>query len=328
VTLADTTFEREPRSALAPAREAFRADVLSGLRAAPKRLSPKYFYDRTGSRLFDAICELPEYYLTRAELEILSGHANELTARLGTHVRVVEPGAGSGTKTRLLLDALGPARTVGYVPVDVAREHLAEAALRLRRELPWLSVDPVVADFTEHLPALPKERGTCDLLYFPGSTIGNFEPTEARRLLARFAVAASPGGAVVVGLDLKKDPRVLHAAYDDAQGITAAFNKNLLVRMNRELGADFRLDGFTHYAFFDPKEGRIEMHLVATERQTVHLGGTRITFEAGESIHTESSYKYDLGGAERLARSAGLALVDAWLDRARRFAVLLLRPTV
>lgn len=316
----------EPTSAVEQAREAFRADALRGLTASPKRLAPKYFYDSHGSRLFDDICELPEYYVTRAETAILRADATRIVARWGARVRVVEPGAGSGTKTRLVLEALGRDRCVDYVPVDISREHLNDAAKRLRAEIPWLRVTPACADFAIDLPIPPTDEASSTVVYFPGSTIGNFEPPEAAALLARFRRAAGPNGIVVVGFDLKKTPAVLHAAYNDAQGVTAAFNKNVLARMNRELGASFDLDAFSHYAFYDPVRGRIEMHLVSTRRQDVLVSGHRFAFAEGESIHTECSYKYDLPSAERLARAAGLLLADAWLDAERRFAVLELRP--
>jgi len=310
------------------ARERFRADTLEGLGLAPKRLAPKYFYDRAGSLLFDEICDLPEYYVTRAETSIIQSRAQEIVSSWGRRVRVVEPGAGSFTKTRLLLEALGPERCVEYVPVDISSEHLAHAASQLRADYPWLKVTPATADFSIEMPIPAAGDGVSTVLYFPGSTIGNFDPEEASLLLARFRRAAGPSGTVVVGIDLKKDPAVLHAAYNDAQGVTAAFNRNLLTRMNRELGADFEVDAFAHYAFYEPVRGRIEMHLVSSKRQEVTVSGRRFRFAEGESIRTECSYKYDLPAAERLARSAGLHLLDAWLDEARRFAVLELRPVL
>lgn len=304
---------------------AFLQDALAGLCGAPKRLSPKYFYDSEGSLLFDAICELPEYYVTRTELSILVAKAGEIASRLTARgpCRIVEPGAGSGTKTRLLLRTLGQQRCVAYVPVDIAGEHLENTATSLRGELPWLRVTPHAADFTVDLPLPAADDAAHTVVYFPGSTIGNFDPEEAQRLLARFRRAVGTDGLVLVGVDLKKDPAKLHAAYNDAQGVTAAFNKNVLRRMNAELGADFDLDAFHHYAFYAPVPGRIEMHLVSARRQEVRLGGQTLSFEEGESICTEHSYKYDLATAERLARSAGLTLADKWLDGERRFAVLL-----
>ena len=310
------------------ARERFRADALLGLGLTPKRLAPKYFYDRAGSELFDAICDLPEYYVTRAETSIMRARVNEVVASWGPRVRVVEPGAGSGTKTRLVLEALGPSRCVDYVPVDISREHLGQAAKQLRTDYPWLRVTPVAADFAIELPIPTSDDDLRTVVYFPGSTIGNFEPAEAQRLLARFRRAAGANGTVVVGLDLKKDPATLHAAYNDAQGVTAAFNRNVLARMNRELGGNFDVDAFAHYAFYEPVLGRIEMHLVSLRRQDVLVSGRKFRFAEGESIHTESSYKYDLPAAERLARLSGLQLVDAWLDDERRFAVLELRTAI
>jgi dimethylhistidine N-methyltransferase len=319
--LADTTDA--PRDS---AVEPFRRDVLSGLARTPKRLAPKYFYDRTGSLLFDAICDLPEYYLTRSELAIVRARARQIVSGWGTRVRVVEPGAGSGTKTRLLLRALGAERCVEYVPVDIAREHLADAAARIRSEIPWLRVTPVCADFAAELPIGATDDATSTVVYFPGSTIGNFDPAEAERLLARFRRVAGPGGTVVVGFDLKKEPSVLHAAYNDAQGVTAAFNRNVLVRINRELGGTFDLSSFAHYAFYEPVRSRIEMHLVSMRRQEVVVSGHTFRFAEGESVRTECSYKHDLRSAARLAAAAGLELADAWLDDARRFAVLAFRP--
>ena len=305
----------------------FLVDATAGLRATPKHLSPKYFYDRAGSLLFDEICELPEYYVTRTELSILEARVTEIASRLGDDgpCRVVEPGAGSGTKTRLLLRALGRGRCAAYVPVDIAGEHLEHTARQLRAEIPWLEVMPFAGDFSAELPVPPSDGAARTVVYFPGSTIGNFDPDEAKRLLSRFRRAAGRDGLVLIGVDLKKDPAVLHAAYNDARGVTAAFNKNVLRRMNDELGADFDLDAFDHYAFYAPVPGRIEMHLVSTRRQHVRVGGEVFTFEHGESLCTERSYKYDLASAERLGREAGLALADSWLDDGRRFAVLLFR---
>jgi L-histidine Nalpha-methyltransferase len=316
----------EGTSVVETAREKFRADALLGLGLEPKRLSPKYFYDRAGSELFDAICELPEYYVTRTETAIMQAHAAEVVASWGPSVRLVEPGAGSGTKTRLVLEALGPARCAEYVPVDISREHLGQAAVRLRADYPWLRVSPLVADFAVDMPIPATDDRARTVIYFPGSTIGNFDPPDAERLLGRLRRAAGLGGTVVVGLDLKKDPATLHAAYNDAQGVTAAFNRNVLARMNRELGATFDVDAFAHYAFYDPIHGRVEMHLVSLRRQEVTVSGRKFRFAEGESVRTECSYKYDLPGAERLARAAGLHLIDAWLDEKRRFAVLELRP--
>jgi len=317
----------ESSSPVERARERFRADAIAGLGRAPKRLSPKYFYDAAGSQLFDSICELPEYYLTRTETSIMEARAREIVASWGPRVRVVEPGAGSGTKTRLVLEALGAERCVEYVPVDISREHLADAAARLRTEIPWLRVVPVAGDFTTGLPARHADDDVRTVVYFPGSTLGNFDPAEAERLLGHFAAAAGAGGAVVLGIDLKKTPEVLHAAYNDSEGVTAAFNKNVLARMNRELGADIDLETFAHYAFYEPLHGRIEMHLVSLVPQEIQVSGESFSFGEGESIRTECSYKYDLPSVTRLAARAGLAVERQWLDEQRRFAVLELRPS-
>lgn len=319
-----------PQGTTAPAsapgaRDRFQSEILEGLTLRPKRTPPKYFYDRTGSLLFEAICALPEYYLTRAELAIMAARAGDIASQVPGRVRLVEPGAGSGTKTRLLLRALRSARCVEYVPVDLCREHLADTAVQLRSELPWLSVTPICADFVDDIPLKAAEGEARTVVYFPGSTLGNFEPADAERLLARFRRLAGADGAVILGVDLKKDPAMMHAAYNDAAGVTAAFNKNLLVRINRELGGDFDPVTFEHYAFYDPSVGRIEMHLVSTKRQNVYVAGRLFRFEEGESIRTECSYKYDLPSVSRLAIAAGLELVDAWVDDARLFAVLLLR---
>ncbi|MBX3191354.1 MAG: L-histidine N(alpha)-methyltransferase [Labilithrix sp.] len=311
------------RSPVEAARERFRADALEGLAGTPKTLAPKYFYDRAGSLLFDEICELPEYYVTRAETALMRAHVGAIVASWGPRVRVVEPGAGSGTKTRLVLEALGPARCIEYVPVDISREHLGEAAAGLRRDMPWLRVTPLAADFSMDLPRASESDRAETVVYFPGSTIGNFEPAEAAQLLARFRRASS---AVVIGVDLKKDPSVLHAAYNDSRGVTAAFNRNVLRRMNRELGADFDVASFAHYAFYEPARGRIEMHLVSRAPQVVTVAGRPFRFAAGESIRTECSYKYDLPTVERLAHAAELHPTNAWHDDERRFAVVELRP--
>jgi len=301
-------------------RERFLADALAGLRQAHKTLPCKYFYDAEGSKLFDQICALPEYYPTRTELGILRAHAAEMAQHLGPETLLVEYGSGSSVKTRLLLDRL--ARPAAYVPVDISREHLLAAALALRLDYPGLEILPVCADFTAPV-ALPKPRRAAArrAVYFPGSTIGNFSEAGAVALMAGVARQVGPGGAFLVGVDLAKDPRVLERAYDDAAGVTAAFNLNLLARMNRELDADFDLRRFRHRAVWAPGASRIEMHLVSEVEQVVHLDGVELRFERGESICTEHSHKYTLAGFARLARRAGLAVRRVWTDPAERFSV-------
>lgn len=303
-----------------PETGTFREELLSGLQAQPKTIPCKFFYDERGSKLFDRICELEEYYLTRTEIGIMRRHGGEMAARIGPEALLVEYGSGSSLKTRILLDALE--QPTGYVPIDIAREHLQKAARRLARRYPALRIVPVCADYTEEvkLPDLgAKARRT--VVYFPGSTIGNFAPEAARAFLARMAATAGTGGGLLIGVDLKKDVATLEAAYNDSKGVTAAFNKNVLRRANRELGADFDLDRFAHRAFYNREEGCIEMHLVSQARQAVTIGDTRIEFDKGESIRTERSYKYDLDEFAALAVRAGFEVEQVWTDKARLFSV-------
>ncbi len=307
----------------APLDARFAADLLDGLRRTHKRIPCKYLYDERGSELFERICALPEYYLTRTELAIMDRHAGEMAGALGPRCLVVEFGSGSGRKTALLLDHLK--EPAAYVPIDIAGEALARAARRIAAAHPGLEVRPVRADYTDPVD-LPRPRATFArrAVYFPGSTIGNFTLPEARRFLGRVAALVGPGGAALVGADLRKDPRVLEAAYDDARGITAAFNLNLLERANRELGADFSTDRFRHAARYDRRRGRIEMHLVSRQAQRVRLPGATIPLARGESILTEYSYKYTLEGLARLAAGAGMTMRRAWTDARAWFAVVYL----
>jgi dimethylhistidine N-methyltransferase len=307
-----------------PARERLLADALAGLLARRKTLPCKYFYDERGSALFERICCLDEYYPTRTELGILRARAGAMAATLGPDCLVVEYGSGSGIKTQLLLDHLE--RPVAYVPVDISREHLLRSAAALAARHPALPVLPVCADFTlpfelPRPPRAPRRRAA----YFPGSTIGNFAPAEARKFLTQVAELCGPGGALLIGVDLKKPRAILERAYDDALGVTAEFNLNLLRRLNRELGADFALEQFDHRALWNEGEGRIEMHLVSRRRQEVKLDGHRVRFEPGETIHTENSYKYDLPDFRTLARSAGFEVERVWVDGAALFSVQALR---
>jgi L-histidine Nalpha-methyltransferase len=298
----------------------FRDDVLAGLSRPRKELPCKYFYDDRGSQLFDRICGLPEYYLTRTELAILWHHAWEMAVELGPQCLVIEYGSGSSLKTPLLLERLrNPA---GYVPVDISREHLLASAEEIARRFPRLEVLPVWADFTGEfeLPrtrCVPRRR----VVYFPGSTIGNFGPAEAVRLMKGIARLCGPGGGFLVGVDLRKSTAVLESAYNDAAGVTAEFNLNLLARINRELGADFDLDGFEHRAVFDPRHSRIEMQLISRRRQAVRIDNITIRFAAGETICTEHSYKYAPEAFRDLARAAGLDVRRVWSDEAGLFSV-------
>ncbi len=319
MTIADTSQPAELRD-LKPDAATFLADVLRGLSQPQKRLPCKYFYDKRGSRLFDRICELDEYYPTRTELAIMWCHVREMAQCLGPRCMVTEYGSGSSLKTRLLLEAM--VEPAAYAPVEICREHLIAAAKSLARQFPQVRVLPICADFTSEFE-LP-ECGTNvrrKAVYFPGSTIGNFERPAAERLLRGMATLVGPGGGLLIGVDLLKDRRILEAAYNDSEGVTAAFNLNLLARINRELGADFDLDAFTHLAYFDEGKGRVEMHLVSKCSQMVTIAGRTMQFARGERIHTENSHKYTIEGFDELAGAAGWLPVFTWLDQDRLFSV-------
>jgi len=292
----------------------FLEDVIAGLSLPQKSLPPKYFYDAAGSRLFERICRLPEYYLTRAELALTRAHIAAIARFAGRGCELVEYGSGESLKTRLLIRALRPK---AYLPVDISASALEQAAARLAREFPWLRIEPVRGDFSRPLeiPARARRRRVA---YFPGSTIGNLTPEEAHAFLAR---SRGQAGRMLVGTDLKKDANLLHAAYNDARGVTAAFNLNLLARINRELGGDFDLKRFSHYAFYNAALCRIEMHLVSLGKQTVRIGRHRFDFQRGESIHTENSYKYSVEEFRALAAQAGFGGSQVWTDRKGLFAL-------
>jgi dimethylhistidine N-methyltransferase len=292
------------------ARDDLRADVLAGLAADPKAIPPKYFYDEAGCRLFEAICAQPEYVLCRTEHALMAGHLPEIAAAVGAVDCVIEPGAGDCVKVRALLDALRPRQ---LVVLDIAGNPLASAAESLARSYSGLAVTALGMDFIHTLEAAEPHLGPGRrLVYYPGSSIGNFPPADAAALLARFRRLAGASGQLLIGFDLKKDPEHLHRAYNDAAGVTAAFNLNLLERLNRELDADFDLSRFRHYAFYNPPVGRIEMHLVSLVEQTVTVSGQRFRFALGETLHTENSYKFRRDEFSALAASAGWGLADEW----------------
>ena len=298
----------------------FEADVLAGLNATPKRLPPKYFYDGAGSVLFERITELPEYYPTRCETRILRDHARDIAKLVPQGAALIEFGSGSSKKARIMLRALP--KLAAYVPVDICGEMIEQEALELRPDFPGLKVLPVTADITQNF-ALPEPAKTAPVRvgFFPGSTIGNFEPHEAAAFLRNASRILGTGATLIVGADLIKPADVLNAAYNDAEGITARFNLNLLVRINRELGGTFKLDTFEHHAFYNRERHRIEMHLASLKRQKVKVAGETIDFRAGETIHTEDSYKYSIESLGALARGAGWQPVGAWTDERNYFSI-------
>lgn len=318
-----TAAAREPRVLLhdlEPKLESFREAVLAGLAKPRKEIPCKFFYDQRGSHLFEEICELDEYYLTRTEIAILEANRSEMAALAGPRAQIIEFGSGTSRKVRILLDAM--AAPAAYMPIDISRAHLIDLAAAVARDYPGLQVVPVCADYTQDFPLPePPARAAAKVGFFPGSSVGNFAPAQARAFLARVAGLVGRGGRFLVSTDLKKDRRVLDAAYDDARGVTAAFNLNLLARANRELGADFDLAAFRHRALYDEAEGRMEMHLVSLRAQTVRMDGRAFDFAEGESIHTENSYKFEIDGFRALAAEAGFRSLATWTDGAGYFAI-------
>ncbi len=298
-------------------REAFLRDVLAGLAASPKSVPCKYFYDETGSALFDRITETEAYYPTRTELAIMEAHVGEMAEAVGPGAVLIEYGSGSSLKTRVLLGRLDLA---AYVPIDISREHLFATAEQLRDAYPGLPIFPVAADYTADfaLPDLPE--GT-RVVYFPGSTIGNFDEAQAAAFLRQAAALVGPGGGLLIGVDLKKDPAVLEAAYDDPEGVTSEFNLNLLDRINRELGGTFDRDRFAHRAVWNPAESRIETYLVSLREQTAEVGGVAFHFGEDEAVHTENSHKYTTEGFARFAARNGFAARRCWTDPEGLFSV-------
>jgi dimethylhistidine N-methyltransferase len=311
---------KQNTSATEVAKKIFRDEVLAGLSKPSRQLPCKFFYDDQGAQLFRQICELPEYYVTRTEIEILRLHGAEIASALGPQIELIGLGTGAGTKTKILLEELD--RPAVYVPIDISKEQLENSSERFRKMFPDLQVLPVAADYLEpfELP-LPRHLSSRSVVYFPGSTIGNFEPNDASEFLSRLVELVGDGGGLLIGLDLQKDRHVIEAAYNDSAGVTAKFNKNLLARINRELGSDFNLAHWQHYAIYNPAEGRIEISLISENDQTVRIGDQSFEFRAGEKILTEYSYKHTIGGFIMLARQAGFEFQQIWTDDQQWFGV-------
>jgi dimethylhistidine N-methyltransferase len=304
----------------APESADFLTDVVAGLSSNPRTIPCKYFYDERGAALFQKICELPEYYVTRTEIDILDRHRADIAAQLGPGIELIGLGTGAGTKTRILIEALkNPAV---YIPVDISKKQLRQSTALFRKIFPDLEILPVCADYLQPvvLPS-PRHKPARNIVYFPGSTIGNFEPDEAVQFLRRVANVCHGGGGLLIGTDLKKDPHVLEAAYNDKAGVTAQFNLNLLKRINRELGADFDLDQWRHRAIYNSNAGRIEMHLINETDQLVNLDEHKFHLLRGDKIVTEFSYKYAPEEFAALARKAGFEFVRMWTDDARLFGI-------
>lgn len=294
------------------------SDVVEGLQKPQKTLPSKYFYDKRGSELFEEICGLDEYYLTRTELEIMENNIHEITSALGKNVQLIELGSGSSLKTRLLLDHLEDIHS--YVPVDISDEFLQNESLNLHREYPNLTIEPVAADYTKPFDLPQTPAGVTKIAYFPGSTIGNFTRDAAAAFIGLIARLVEDEGGLLIGFDLIKDRQTLVEAYDDTKGVTAAFNKNILVHLNRELGADFDIDQFQHKAIFNEEESRIEMHLISLRDQSVTICGESIFFKEGETIHTENSHKYSLDSFREIT-APHFPNVKTWMDEDQLFAI-------
>ncbi|MFQ5470718.1 MAG: L-histidine N(alpha)-methyltransferase [Gammaproteobacteria bacterium] len=303
-----------------PSASEMYAEIVKGLAGEQKSISPKYFYDRSGSRLFDRICGLPEYYATRTEINILESYADEISTLIAEDSLLIELGSGSSEKVRLLLDALKP---ITYMPVDISKDYLVSSAQDLAEDYPWLSVHAMCLDYTASMDIQlePEIETAKKVVFYPGSSIGNFTPEQTHSLLTNINQLLGDGGVLLIGVDLKKEENTLLAAYNDSQGITSQFNKNVLARINRELGADFDIDNYSHQAFYNNEFGRIEMHLVSEADQIVNMGDQRWAISEGESIHTENSYKYTIEEFDRIARRAGFNRLQSWLDDQQLFSV-------
>ncbi len=304
---------------LLPPQQSMRDEVWAGLALAQKEVAPKFFYDARGCELFDAICALPEYYPTRTELALMRKHAPAMAVALGSDCALIEIGCGNSEKARALLDELRPR---AFAAVDIAREQLEQSCNALAQAFPAMKIAALRADFAREVVLPAAELAAARrLLYFPGSTIGNFTPADARDFLVRWAPVLGAGGGALIGVDLKKPPAVLNAAYNDAQGVTAEFNLNVLRHINRELGGDFDPHAFRHRARYVVERGRIEMHLESLKTQRVIVAGRAFEFHAGETLHTENSYKYDIAEMQDLGRAAGYLPCDVWSDDGGLFSV-------
>ena len=310
----------QPASAATAEKSELLSDVIAGLSSDPRSLPCKYFYDEQGAALFQKICELPEYYVTRTEIDILDRYHAEIAAQLGPKVELIGLGTGAGTKTRILIEALEEPAV--YVPIDISEKQLRKSSMLFQKIFPHLEILPVCADYLQPvvLPS-PRHKAARNVVYFPGSTIGNFEPNEALEFLQRIANVSGRGGGLLIGVDLQKDQAVIEAAYDDKAGVTAKFNLNLLAHINRETGANFDLNRWQHRAIYNSEAGRIEMYLISATDQTVRIQDRQFLFRAGEKILTEHSYKHTPEGFIALARQAGFDFVKLWTDDARLFGV-------
>jgi dimethylhistidine N-methyltransferase len=317
---ADQLTAIEPSSAVPPAASDLLADIIAGLSSDPRALPCKYFYDERGAALFQKICELPEYYITRTEIDILDRYRAEIASQLGPNIELIGLGTGAGTKTRILVEAL--LTPAAYIPVDISEKQLRKSSALFRKIFPNLEILPVCADYLQAvtLPS-PRHKAVRNVVYFPGSTIGNFEPKEALEFLGRIANVSGRGGGLLIGVDLQKDQNVIEAAYNDKAGVTAEFNLNLLAHINRGTGANFVLSRWQHRAIYNAEAGRIEMYLISAIDQTVQIQDREFGFRAGGKILTEHSYKHAPEGFIALARQAGFDFVKLWTDDARLFGV-------
>jgi dimethylhistidine N-methyltransferase len=317
---AHSLTDMQPSSGASPVRSDLLSDVIAGLSSDPRTLPCKYFYDERGAALFQKICELAEYYITRTEIDILGRYRAEIASQLGPNIELIGLGTGAGTKTRILIEALE--KPAVYVPIDISEKQLRKSSMLFQKIFPNLEILPVCADYLQPvvLPA-PRRKAARNVVYFPGSTLGNFEPSEALEFLRRIAKVSGRGGGLLIGVDLQKDQSVIEAAYNDKAGVTAEFNLNLLAHINRETGANFDLSKWQHRAIYNAEAGRIEMYLISETDQTVRIQDRQFHFRAGERILTEHSYKHTPEGFTALARQVGFDFVKLWTDDARLFGV-------